>query len=551
MDYPNLTAWQARLADNYGGIFGLFALTCIGCFYALWLRRRYPIATRLLAGVGYWIALVVAAPAKLAILPLVGVFAGFGWMYRHIWQRVKPLALILLIGFMVRLPGLWAESLWYDETFTANVARLSPADMWTVIQSDVHPPLWYGIEWLTIRALGDSEAALRLPAMLFGIVSIWLIYHIAARVTRDASAAKIAALLLALMPAFINYSNEARGYALLTCSVLAMIYAIYEDKPRLFAIAGLATLYTHNIGYTYVAVLFGLSVYLSQITPNMRRRWYPAHGAVLVGALLWLPMLLNQSKDVSNGFWMQSIQLGEIVAPVLHMTFYATIPPEYMALIAVVAFTMTVLTVINAKNFVVGHVGLVWVMVVFFVPGGVALLSYIWRNVYLDRALLPSVALLLIGWAWLLTMLPKGDRRALLMLFVPALFISVVGYLNPTTGKFNIREGLPGACGGRPVFVTTIPAAMMAAYYLDDVTVWTDASDLNQWLSQDAKSALFTLGDFANMRAGEVCVIEGESALNKASERQYMTHLLTLPHTTRTIAQNTIYGLKAHIVKVQ
>ena len=87
-----------------------------------------------------------------------------------------PLAALIVLAAALRLPTLGAQSLWYDEAFTAvHVFHPSlSATLSAMVHTENSPPLWYLLEWVDVRVLGDGAFALRLPSALAGIATVLL-----------------------------------------------------------------------------------------------------------------------------------------------------------------------------------------------------------------------------------------------------------------------------------------------------------------------------------------------------------------------------------------
>ncbi len=77
-------------------------------------------------------------------------------------SRYRPLLLIVTaVGF-----GLVTLAL-----FLFNPPRTGGPPM-------IAQPLWYVIEWVALRLIGESEIALRLPALAFGLLGVCLCYRL-------------------------------------------------------------------------------------------------------------------------------------------------------------------------------------------------------------------------------------------------------------------------------------------------------------------------------------------------------------------------------------
>ena len=156
------------------------------------------------------------------------------------------------------------RGLWVDEAISVNQAGLPFGEMLHQLTStDVHPPLHHAVLWVTVRMLGTSEFAVRLPSLLAGVALVPALYWVGS-VIYDKRTGWVAALLAALAPFTVWYSQEARMYAIFML---------------------LATL---AIGAEIQAIRLG------------RTAWWVAYG-VLTGLLLWtqyfaiLPVLVQQA----------------------------------------------------------------------------------------------------------------------------------------------------------------------------------------------------------------------------------------------------------------
>src|SRR5262249_30876968 len=84
------------------------------------------------------------------------------------------LALFLLLGAVPPFPGLRRESLWNDELDSVRVSAQPTAALVVAktLRGDGHPPTFNLLLHLIRPWLGSSEAALRLPSAICGVLSI-------------------------------------------------------------------------------------------------------------------------------------------------------------------------------------------------------------------------------------------------------------------------------------------------------------------------------------------------------------------------------------------
>jgi len=241
----------------------------------------------------------------------------------------RPLLLILLLAFALRVHALGSQSLWYDEAVTAQVVQQGLAEMARWTADDIQPPLYYAITALWVQAAGLSEWALRFPSAFFGLLMVPLAYALGRRLFWPA-AGLLAALLAALHPLWIYYSQEARMYTLLTGLGMAAAYALLRvlaagqsqgcyPKARLRWWIGLvavsvALLYTHYFAIFLLAA-FALAFLLSLARRDLARRSLLIEGAAAAGLVIlaylpWLPNALRRfGQDAS--YWQGALKLDE------------------------------------------------------------------------------------------------------------------------------------------------------------------------------------------------------------------------------------------------
>ena len=137
----------------------------------------------------------------------------------------------LLVAFLLRLYRLGDESLWYDETVSAFLARQPFADMVSHTALDIHPPGYYALlhAWATVTAPFGTPALeylLAYPSLWFGLLSIALLAPIG-RILLGHSPPILAVWLAAINPFQLWYAQEVRMYtvaaALGSCALLAAL----------------------------------------------------------------------------------------------------------------------------------------------------------------------------------------------------------------------------------------------------------------------------------------------------------------------------------------
>jgi uncharacterized membrane protein len=214
------------------------------------------------------------------------------------------LVAVLAVAAVLRLMTLTARSIWFDEAYAVFVAKLPLGPLLAQIAStDTHPPLYYLLLHVWIRAFGDSEAVVRALSVLFSLATVAVMYAFARRLA-GAKIALLAALLLASSAFAVRTAQETRMYALFGLLALASTWALWEavrsEARRFWTIPWLAyAMLTAVMAYTHyfaTLVVLGHLGYLGLRRPS-RRTWELWVLALASAAILftpWLPSFIEQ-----------------------------------------------------------------------------------------------------------------------------------------------------------------------------------------------------------------------------------------------------------------
>ena len=239
---------------------------------------------------------------------------------------------VLLGALLLRAVALGAHALWLDEGATwawATKATLGG----TVFAEANHPPLWWVITRWWIALFGDSEASLRMPAALLGVVAVYLGWRLSKRLLDPAwqprrggfsrttepnlDADRVSlwfAALLALSAFLTEYAQEARMYSLLIVEALglSLLYLRWLDDGRSrwmvgYAALAAAALYTHYFGPWIVITHGAHALWLWWRTRKDEAafvRPWPLIAAGTAAAVLFVPwvlFLLHNYESISTG----------------------------------------------------------------------------------------------------------------------------------------------------------------------------------------------------------------------------------------------------------
>jgi O-antigen/teichoic acid export membrane protein len=249
---------------------------------------------------------------------------------------------VALLAVVLRM--LVARGIWVDEAITIHQAELSFTDMIDSVRTgDVHPPLHHILLWPVIRVFGTGEVAVRLPSIVFGVALVGMLY-VAGRDLFDRATGQLAALLGAVAPLLVWYSQEARMYSLFmflsVVAVWAQVMALRHGRRwfwGLYGVVAAALLWTHYFAALPLAVqqvAFGI-----EAVRRFRRRregdsrfgelmsgWAMSLGIAAAALAPLVPVVVDQLAAYGERSTQVPSQVGTAAAPsVERPSIYAAI----------------------------------------------------------------------------------------------------------------------------------------------------------------------------------------------------------------------------------
>ncbi len=201
--------------------------------------------------------------------------------------------MLCAIGLALRLWHLDTD-LWLDEILTfTDFLKLPFREIVATFPSQNQHPLYSLLAHAAMVTFGETFAAARLPAVLFGVATIWALFMLGRRVagTREAL---LAAALLTFSYHHVWFSQNARGYSGLlffsTLSTWLWLEAMASGAPRhwvAYAISVWLGLWIH-MTMVFVIAAHGL-VYLSWFVGSVARR--AEAGSALDSGWRWKPVV--------------------------------------------------------------------------------------------------------------------------------------------------------------------------------------------------------------------------------------------------------------------
>ena len=258
--------------------------------------------------------------------------------------------LIIILGFLLRFYNLAKESLWIDEIYGSILpAKQSIAYL---LNPNVNIPVnTYQIilhYWMQI--FGQSEFSIRFPALIFGVLSIFMIYKLG-KVLFNQEIGLLSALILAISPFHIHYSQEARPYSLLMLLSLISTYYfikfIKSDNEKnfhgkfdslahkisnfiknkknieIYIVSTLIGIYTHNFIF-FLLIFQNIYFFIYNIkNEKLVKSWLISQGIIILIFSLYSPFFIKHIMLGINGgftFLNQYFSLYSIIK-----TFYVFI----------------------------------------------------------------------------------------------------------------------------------------------------------------------------------------------------------------------------------
>ncbi len=315
----------------------------------------------------------------------------------------RLLGAVLLLALALRLPNL-TESLWFDELWSTRLLLADPYQLYRVVRFDAHPPLYSVFMFLWTGLVGDSELAIRLPSLVSGVVSVGVTYLLTRRMIW-ASAGLVAALMMAVSPVHIWYSQEARSYAFVVLSVLLSLYCYYRlrDAPKSRGwLVGylLATAAAVNTHYYTIGVLGLLALLCVLRRERITRQVIVANAIAVLPVACFLAAKLRFDGIVTQASYLRPFTPYELWMLFFHWFSYGNAlwserthaspaalfnDPVRLAVQVLIALVMLggLVRVLQTSRY-----GLDVVLLLFGLPLALMAASLVAGNIYIERSLL-------------------------------------------------------------------------------------------------------------------------------------------------------------------
>ncbi|HLP12609.1 MAG TPA: glycosyltransferase family 39 protein [Flavobacteriales bacterium] len=245
-------------------------------------------------------------------------------------NRFKPIHLVLVVAFLVRIPYVFFTSYTHDEL--SALVRLDFNSIGELISKgvliDYHPPLVQIFLFYYTKIFGQAEWVVKMPFALCGLASVWVIYKTGKKYINE-YAGVLTAGVLAVTQLYIYHSNVARPYAPALLFTLLFLHCflklVVDDDKKiktkilyvLFACCAGATHYFAGLTVGVLGICGIILLKRHQIVS------YFSTNAIIV--VLFIPLyfiMQNQLTHGGLGGWLGAPEKGYAFKFILYLFHY-------------------------------------------------------------------------------------------------------------------------------------------------------------------------------------------------------------------------------------
>jgi len=378
--------------------------------------------------------------------------------------------LFLLAGAALRIATLGSAAIWYDEAVTLYRTTIPFMQLFTNHSEDSGNLLLELILRPIMAISPRSLVLLRLPALLAGMISLWLIWLLMQKLQFSLHQQLITAALIAFLPGLLWMGQDGRAYGLLACLFLAAFWFAMEGRwLGLLGCCGLLP-YCHSTGPVYALGALCIAFYLR---PHQWRQILLC--SVLIG-LAWLPALVRlMIHGAQLSYAWGATSTFEIWTISAYVALWANIEVnQFFFVFTILAFTLPLLvSFLPDRNRII-------VLLAWGIPLLSLMLFSLARNVIIYRTLMPLLFpfFLWLGWELGAHAKPVWLRAALSGLWAVALGIGLYAWHPADRGchldQIATQIRSQWRTGDQLIF-TTSTVGLPFEYYLGDLPhSWLD-----------------------------------------------------------------------------
>ena len=385
----------------------------------------------------------------------------FAFTRRQLGGWSTPAAvLIVLLALALELGFEAHDPFWLDESWTgAIIAQPSWRAVGQQIYWDVNAPLYYLVIKLWSLAFGLSDAALRVPSVIFAAAT-----PMAVALTPCPGLSRVQRIGWAAILAFwfptLCYAQEARCYALLmlVCTLQTLAYLRLMQAPDTSRAAVWAALAATAILTHYDAIYLGAAqgvLYVARWPRRALASWPAALAFVpAFGWMAWhLPTIIRFARpDVA---WYSPLRPAELPLIGRYLADGGSVMPLWLAGAAVCAFSLRLLPLPPWGEAVGSSRPLGWAIAASALSAGALVAVGFLRPSFTFRYLTPDAPGLLLGLVALARVLAGRRGAPLSVATLVLIYLGVSGWmlgdrLRMAPRRYNFERASQLLAGARP-----------------------------------------------------------------------------------------------------
>lgn len=380
---------------------------------------------------------------------------------------------IIILAAILRLYRLGDESMWLDEAMMMERISGSYFNLLIDWDSNRQGPLFTFIQKAWCDCCGTGDATARIPAMIFGVLSVPAVFLLGRRLF-GTQAGLWAALFTAINPFAVFFAQEARPYTLyLLVSVLSLYFWIRLvdgfswRRAWLFLVTTLAVLYTHQFG-PFLIIAYAMLLLLSRrftlgLDQQPRGKLMKVLAMVVI---LYIPQMLRFGATfvmkvidpTIAGAWIQVPGFGALLDALRQYFMY---PGLAIAAYVVILVALIVAFRKRTKPGLGFWTIAVVLFSVLFLPW---LISLLITPIFIPKYCIPAAGIILITLGWAFTQLKMPLRIAALLVII-SLSVVPLDHLYSDLDKDPIRQTaqyITGQMQAGDVVITESPWSALA-----------------------------------------------------------------------------------------
>lgn len=344
----------------------------------------------------------------------------FDIMRKKLINYLYIVVIILLIGTSLRLYDLNRKSISLDESFSIYHAQKPLIDNIKVTITDNHPPFYQILLHYWVCLFGISDFSTRLLSVLFGVLSIFILYLLASLMFNQ-KVGIYSALILALSIFHIQFSQYARNYSLFVFLTLVSCffyfkYTLTRKKSYVvgYLISTILLLYTHYFAL-FVILFQNIHFFLQNLIKfDKIKKWILIQLVIIIFYIPLLLIFINRFYEVSSFFWIQKPTLFYFL-----YTFYTLAGGIFILSLFVILAIIILLKhkkiKLKNKNFYKILFLLLWLLIPLITT---YIFSLFFTSLYLPRYLIPFSIPFFILFSLFLVRLKKIPQFIVIIIFL-------------------------------------------------------------------------------------------------------------------------------------